>query len=319
MGLDDMPGALGPVGGGVLFEALHADWPAYPGDRSWELALLRLGDFPLGTKFTCVEVMDQAVLFVADVGNKMGDDPYSEKLMHVAVRLEELLELDERGLVNGIELELTLSLDQLHLKRTLGSDLWEEVRSGETVIGAHVDGVFVPYLFPEDEESSDDLDDFERYSPRRSPERVAMFAGSVVTLRPTAEPELERIGRLLLKIPPALEDRILKHLSAGLYDSAIRDAGAALEMRMREYTGTTKFGWQLIEKYVEAVRASDVDYPARLKSLRQELRSIYRFIRNEFAHNLIDLAPGRGYALLSRLCWHVTDVDGLLQRRNKSL
>jgi hypothetical protein len=70
-------------------------------------------------------------------------------------------------------------------------------------------------------------------------------------------------------------------------------------MRMREFVGTSEFGHVLVEKYVSALLSSESYYPARLKSLRQELRSIFRFIRNEFAHNLCELEPSRGYALLS--------------------
>lgn len=89
--------ALGPTGDGNLGETLHSDWPAYPGDRSWAQAHVRLGDFPIGAQFKCVDIIGQTALFVAAVGIRDAD-PFSETHMHLAVRIAELLELDERGL-----------------------------------------------------------------------------------------------------------------------------------------------------------------------------------------------------------------------------
>lgn len=167
----------------MIFEAIHADWPAYPDDKGWTLPLLRLGDFPFGTEFTCVSVVDQIALFVADVGIRERD-PFSEKHMHVAIRLEDLLELDDRRLVKGVTVETSLSPDQINMKRNLGPGLWEEVRTGQTPLGRRVDGEFIPIAVPDDGESLSDLSEYETYPPRRSPERVAMYEGTVIALTP---------------------------------------------------------------------------------------------------------------------------------------
>lgn len=301
----EMPGYLGSVGDGS-FEAIHADWPAYPGDRSWEVALMRLGDFPEGTDFLCIDVIDQCALLMAEYGEK-DPDHFSDKHMHVAVRLEELIELDDRGLVAGVEFDAVLSPEQMHLKRTVGPELWEKLRSGEEVLGALHDGEFIPFPLPADE---DPWDEWEEPYGLRTSERLAIFPElSSIRLLPTAQTVLEDLGRQILDIPDSIARRVDLLLTHGLFDAAVRDLGVALESRMRAVTNTTHYGQRLVETYTRSLLDSGQFLPARVKSLRQELRAIFRFVRNEFAHNLVELSPGRGYALASRMCWHVRDAE----------
>jgi len=299
-----LPGELGWVDGGT-WEAIHADWPAYPGDRDWRIALLRLGDFPQGTSFTCLDIIDQCALLVAEIGISLADR-FDERHMHVALRLEELLELDDRGLVFGIDIEDSLSTEQLHLKRTLGPDLYDRVMSGEQVIGGIIDGEFKPMPLPDNADPSDGdwalADD-------RTPERVAMFEGSQIHLTAAAWPEVEHVARSILHLPPSVHDRISVLLQSGLFDSAVRDLGAALESRMRSVTGTNDYGQRLVDRYVQSMLDDGTFLPARVRSLRQELRAVFKFVRNEFAHALQDIPPARGYALVSRISWHVRDVE----------
>lgn len=303
--LTDLPGELGWVDGGT-WEAIHADWPAYPGDRDWRIALLRLGDFPQGTVFTCLDIIDQCALLVAEVGITQADR-FDERHMHVALRLAELLELDGRGLVVGIDIEENLSTEQLHLKRTLGPDQYDRVISGEQVIGTMIDGEFTPMPLPDADGPSDG--DNWAMTDHRTPERVAMFEGSQIHLNGAAWPEVERVARSILRIPPSVQDRISVLLRSGLFDSAVRDLGAALESRMRAVTGTDDYGQRLIDRYVQSMLDNGTFLPARVRSLRQELRALFKFVRNEFAHSLQDVPPPRGYALISRMCWHLRDVE----------
>ncbi|EWT07332.1 hypothetical protein N864_05605 [Intrasporangium chromatireducens Q5-1] len=98
-------------------------------------------------------------------------------------------------------------------------------------------------------------------------------------------------------------------LQSGLFDSAVRDLGAALESRMRVVTGTDDYGQRLVDRYVQSMLDGGTLLPARVRSLRQELRALFKFVRNESAHSLQDVPPARGYALISRMCWHVRDVE----------
>ncbi|SEI96446.1 hypothetical protein SAMN04487917_103150 [Arthrobacter sp. yr096] len=310
------PGELGFVGSGpVLFEAIHADWPAYPGDDSWELSLLRLGDFPRGTEFQCISIIDQCALFVTHV-NKKEPDLFSDKHMHVAVRLKELLEMDEQGFVNGVVMETEMSPAQVHAKRSQGPELWAQLQAGGKLYYQLANGEYAPIELEDDEEWAEEDRAIAPMSPR-STELVGMYEGTLISLKPAAWPEMERLARETLEIPPSLQSRLGVVLDAGLYDSAIRDLGAALETRMRVVTGTSGYGQNLIEDYIKALHTNQDGLPARIKSLRQELRSIFKFIRNEFAHNLVELEPSHGYAFVSRLCWHVRDVELVIESRGQ--
>ena len=305
--MNHMPGQLGFVGG-VTWEAIHADWPAYPGDQSWELALLRFGDFPAGTDFTCLEIIDQCALLVAEVGIRE-PDRYDDRHMHVAVRLSELVDLDERGLILGVALDHELTTDQLHLKRTLGPNTYERAISGQEVIGAIIDGEFQALSLPVSDPLGDEnwVEDYGD-SPR-APERVAIFPGTTLRLTDAAQPEIARVAMGTLNIPSSLQDRIPVLLGAQLFDTAVRDLGAALESRMRKIAATGAYGQKLVDQYIQLLLDDGALLPARVRSLRQELRAIFKFVRNEFAHGLHDLPPGRGYALVSRMCWHVRDIE----------
>ncbi len=276
--------------------------------------MLRLGDFPLGTEFQCISVIDQCALFVTQI-DKKEPDLFSEKHMHVAIRLTELLEMDERGLVNGVVIETEMSPAQVHAKRSQGPELWARTQAGEKVYIQLANGQMVPVELDRDEEWTEDDRAFALMSPR-STELVGMYEGTLISLTSAAGPEIERLTREALEIPPSLQDRITVQLNAGLFDSVIRDLGAALETRMRVVTGSQGFGKNLIEQYIKALQKNQDDLPAHIKSLRQELRSIFKFIRNEFAHNLVELEPSRGYAFISRLCWHVRDVELVIESRD---
>lgn len=310
---DETPGALGPTGSGDLFTAIHADWPAYPGDHHPNHALLRLADFPIGTEFTCLSIIDQAALLVAEVGIRE-PDRFGAKHMHVSVWLDDLIDLDDRGLINGLEVDASLTEDQLHFKRTVGVEMWDELRSGrQRLLWRSEDGTMLPLVLPPEQE--DDDEDYEPWESLRVPPRVAIFPetasspGTTISLRSDASVEVERVAKLALEMPTSIQDRLSILLGAGLFDSAIRDLGAALETRMHEAIKSERYGRALVDDYVDAVIAAGIDRPARLRSLRQELHAIFKFVRNEFAHDLIDVPPGRGYALVSRMCWHITDIE----------
>lgn len=77
VGLEDHPGYLGFTSAGVV--AIHADWPVYPVEHGWLVALASLGSFPDGTAFSPLDDIDRCLLFLA--GNVIADkaDPSSRR------------------------------------------------------------------------------------------------------------------------------------------------------------------------------------------------------------------------------------------------
>ena len=97
----DFPGHLGWTSQGVF--AIHADWPAYPAEHGPEVALAGFGMFPQGTTFAAIDDIDRCILFLAQ-GQSDAEVlvPPDERNFHVAAWHEDLLDLADRYLLQGI-------------------------------------------------------------------------------------------------------------------------------------------------------------------------------------------------------------------------
>ena len=91
-----------------------------------------------------------------------------------------------------------------------------------------------------------------------------------------------------------------------------------LETKLRETAGSTKIGQRLVEDFVGRIDGERLLPPAQLRVLRGELRTAFKFVRNEFAHNVRQLPRARGLALVQRLTglydWVVELADAMRQR-----
>jgi hypothetical protein len=97
----DFPGYLGWTSHGVI--AIHADWPAYPAEHGWDVALEAFGMFPRGTSFKAIDDIDRCLLFVAQIeGEGSNLDPLDDRHFHVAAWHDDLLTLSHNGLLAGI-------------------------------------------------------------------------------------------------------------------------------------------------------------------------------------------------------------------------
>jgi hypothetical protein len=299
------PGYLGWTSKGVV--AIHADWPAYPWEHGWEEALLTLGEFPVGTKFRCQENIDRCCLFVADEIPGQYSFRRGTKF-HIAIWIDDIVELGEMQLVDGVKFEYDLSPDQIHMKRQVGPEFYEQVQNGLR-IGYMIDGQFRESRTVATEGEYDYGFDLLEVGYLNAADHLAIFEGDEITLRSDAEARLDRLAQSRLYIPPSLQDRILALLGAGLFDSAIRDLGAALERQMRTTTHSRLYGHQLVDHYIEFVNASGVMISSHLKTLHTNLKTGMTFVRNEFAHDLVALEPPRGSSLVSRMCRLVTALE----------
>lgn len=305
--MDQFAGFLGLTSRGVI--AIHTDWPAYPREHGWAAALLTFGDFPIGTKFRCIDNIDQCALFLA-VGTGGEKDPYDENALHIAVWHEDLIELDRMDLIWGLEFDTDSDLtpEQRELRRQLGPELFEEVRSGRVRLGAHLNGEWIP--LPPD--AGDGEGYLEFGADVRTPDRLLLYDGTEVSLVQSADEKLAELAHHALEIPPTIQSRISPLLAEGLFDTCVRELGAAMETRMKEVLPASHkplFGMRLVKLYVDALRESDRIISSRLKTLNQELRTAIMFVRNEFAHNLVDLPPGRGYTVVARMCWNLSVIE----------
>jgi hypothetical protein len=85
---------------GIGFEVLHADWPAYPLGHGLRAAIATLADYPVQSYFSPVDNIDHCTLFV--LGDIPEKNPYDEKFLHVAIWDEDLIELSQLHLLDGM-------------------------------------------------------------------------------------------------------------------------------------------------------------------------------------------------------------------------
>ena len=74
------------------------------------------------------------------------------------------------------------------------------------------------------------------------------------------------------------------------------------ETLMKKISGSTAFGANLVTDFASYLGNSNRYITAYVKTFRSELRTAFKFHRNEYAHNIVDLPKGRAYALVGQLC-----------------
>lgn len=306
--MKDFPGYLGFTSRGVI--AIHADWPAYPLEHGWQTAVITLGSHPSGTQFTRVDDIDQCALFLAE-GPRKYDDPYDERAFHVAIWHEDLLEAHALGLVSGVE-----PLGRRQYEERRREDLRAHLRracelSGSplpagdllTRLGMEVDGQFVHVEWPAlDEYEDEDL------GLLNSGRWLGIGGPGTVSLTAKGWARLDELWAEALEIPEQARPRLEVLIEHEFYDSALRELGALIETRMRELTSSRSYGLVLVEHFMAQLSSSERFHNAGLKILRSELRTALKFVRNEFAHKVVDLPRARAYALLGRMCRVLTEV-----------
>lgn len=277
MRLRDHPGFFGLTSQGVI--AIHADWPIYPEEHGADLALLWLTIFPRSTKFKRIDDIDRCSLFLADVKCSNRADPFDERNFHLAIWHEDLLELQGHGHVNGVSRSAERRWE--HLRRA-------SLASGP-IFRKRDDGTFQKIELPP-------LDEYEAEG-----DSWPEFAATGLTV---TDEGWNRASVLLADASSdlvVLGERIqqLRHLT--YFDTAVREACVALEHQIKSWLGTERWGDSLIEELVSRLRESDGLIEAHLRVLRGEIRSAFKFIRNDFMHNFVSIDATECSAVLFRL------------------
>ena len=105
-------------------------------------------------------------------------------------------------------------------------------------------------------------------------------------------------------------ERFEKLIDIEMYDSAIRDAGAVLETALREATGSSssQYGMRLVDIFVRKLENDQRYSNSAVKRFRTDLRTAFKFVRNEFAHEIVDVPHDRALALLVRFASLIESV-----------
>lgn len=266
------------------FEAIHARWPAYPAGHGEGYALETLCCFPDGTHFKILDDIDKCFLLVAVeyLDGKAKGDLFAPAHHHVALWHADLRRLRDNGWVAGFRPNPTAD----ELRRywmSMARDAPEDMR---TRLAEHAQDFDWEAVVAE-AERVDDLSE-----QARDPDGLTVTPEGWAGLWSEVE-------------HPDLHEHFASHvnplLGINYRDSAVRDASILLEAELRRRTGTSLFGLQLVDRYIRDIEAQYGRLGAFQKHLRCELRTLFKFVRNDFAHNIVSLQPGRCHAMLRRI------------------
>jgi hypothetical protein len=287
MSIFDHPGFMwyGGRGTSTIFEVLHADWPVYPAGHGWELALQSLSLFPPDIRFVELSEIDQCFLLIARGAGKNftqqnGDDLFHEKWFHVAVWRKDLTELHRRGFLTDTSLitEYKAALSYYNKYKNMGIEVNGEFRS-------------LNLRCPQPS-------DFEDNRPS-----VLVISPKGLMLSPEAYTAALSLARPVEHLYPAIAERVGPVLKIPLYDTAVREASLILETTLRHSTGKTDtYGDVLVDDYYRYLLSlSGGKSTAFFKTLRSELKTLFKFVRNDFAHRLKDITEIQCRSLLDRI------------------
>jgi hypothetical protein len=294
VGIFDHPGNLGSVRG-TLFTVHHADWPAYPQGNDFRLTLLQLTAFPARTEFLAIDHIDRSALFIARVRGAKLDEPFATRNFHIAAWDDDLIELDKRRLVDGV-----MRTSERHWEEDRWQRLLAKVPEGAQMGYRALDGEFIPLEAP----------DFESYDDDTVRGNFVVLPSDRITITPAGRDfVMQELGAMQADITESFGDRVADLFGRKYYDTCIREACVQLEHEIRHRTGTDAYGDKLVELFVEKVRSDKKCLESSVRSFRQELRAVFKFIRNDFMHNLREADSVSALAMLFR----VARVRSLLQ------
>lgn len=275
---------------GLSMEAIHADWPTYPTGHGMDIALKTVCLFPPESRLVEISDIDRCSLLLRA---PKPTDPFDSKHRHVAIWHKELIELAEMGLVDGVrgENEYQAALAQHRILEDL-------VAKGAYILME--DGRKEPIRIRDPPAREDYLEAEEADNERPHTHALIHAAGLMVTQKGWAY--LEK--RCTTRAPhPWYAGRVAPLVALGQHDTAIREASVILESKLREKFArdSKSFGEALLAEVFSGMTERDGGTTAYNLGLRSELRTLFAFVRNEFAHNLVPLTLARCNVLLERL------------------
>ncbi|MEU6779326.1 hypothetical protein ABZ912_08975 [Nonomuraea angiospora] len=288
---------------------MHANWPTYPREHGWQVFLATIGSFPEGTVFRPIDDIDRCTLFVAENYENRREDFHPRRL-HVAAWHEDVLAADDLGLVTGVQ-ALTERGHEERSRSTLRESILDQLEREEGVrpssfnlddLGFVHQGEFRRYHWRSLEDYDDDEQDADGNILYEAPRTWLGFSASEgMQMTPHGWRRLESLWIEELGEAPSFHPRVDPIVRLEMYDSALREYGAIIESKMRQICASSKHGQQLIADFIAFTENSNLFLASYIRTLRNEMRSGFAFVRNEFAHGVAAIPRPRTFALLGQM------------------
>ncbi|WP_162055897.1 hypothetical protein [Pontibacter pamirensis] len=287
---DNFPGLLGYSG----IIGIHADWPIYPTGAGWKVALKTIGNFPFGTEFYQIDDIDKCKLLLNQNPEQL-TDCFDYKHYHSAVWHEDLIELKNKGYIVGVDAVSEFEFDMIKFERfksELGRNLQED-EEGNIILhsmdekGKSKELIYYKPLRPSD----DDEWEFNEFA----------IISNTITLTSKGLTKLSELANDFIYCDE-FKDLVEPFIKIRRYDTAVREASLLLETTIKGFHNETLFGQQLIDFHIkDLIKQNHGFFSAAIKCYRGELRTIFKFIRNDFAHNFKILSEEQCRLILNRI------------------
>lgn len=289
--LDKFPGLLGY--GGII--AIHADWPMYPSGIGWQIALRAIGNFPKGAKFYEIDDIDRCKLLINQDPKKL-KDPYDFNQYQIAAWHADLIELKGKGLIDGIVEKSDYEFELIryeNFKKDLGENLKLDEEGNIILFIKDENGNYIESKYNKPE-CDEDEEEFIFRNCAIIPDTICLTEKGIL--------ELVKLSKEI-RLTNELNDLVEPLMRIERYDTTIRDASLLIETKIKEYHNKPNlFGQNLVDYHInEVIRNNDDFNSAAIKCYRGELRTIFKFIRNDFAHNFKVLTEEQCLVILSRI------------------
>ncbi len=262
---------------------IHANWEIYPTEHGWEEALGSFGQFPQDSIFTLKSDIDRCFLFQLDFSKIKGS--FAKKcVFYVAVWHEDVIKLLDAGYITGAS--------------KMTEREWQR-RQQEYLLNFFPDGYFHAE-FPDGTQTRTKFPDLENYDDEEETWATISQSGLVIT-EVGFKALHELMGRERENLQSDILSRVKPIVDIGLYDTAIREACLILENRLRELTSSDLYVENLVKHFISKLKESGQYSFADLKVLDGQLRSVFKFVRNDYMHNLKTITEEQCYAILGRL------------------
>lgn len=286
----------------MTFFKIHANWPVFPLDFGWETALETLGNFPEKLWLYEIDNIDECRLFVFENPQKY-KDPFDKWCFHIAIFDEDLLILKEKGLIKGVytedEFELEYKLDEF--KRFKERLIAQKTKFEEDILGNLLLGKQSIIEKPKkDKQYNEEVDELYGLAPRR----VAIPGGRIRLTERGINLLQERSEQF--KLDETINNKISPLLEINYFDTAVREAAILTEHKLKQIHNLTHrrdlYGEKLIKHHIKKlIEENNGRETIEINCHSVELRTLFKFIRNDFMHNLKILSRKQCLTLLNRI------------------
>lgn len=273
------------------------DCPIFPLGEGWEITLINLANYPFGYKLFELEDVAGIKIFINRPVKSILDNPYDEKYFHCAVFNDDLIELHQRGFIEGVTPGTEYDRD-LKIYHDLIDKGFQVDNAGNLIM--YFDNPKFRKTLQKKPQIIDYIEDYlgEKYQEEYLDELIEDYEKDNKPF-PIIEDHivLTDSGINAVKsmsqdfsIPKSIDEMIGGIIRLKKYDSAIREMAVYLEYTLKRFHKSKKYGHKLIDLHIdECIKANNGKNNAGIKLYRQELRTINSYIRNYYIHNVVRL------------------------------